>query len=134
MLAGMKPWTPKDLLRRLVTRRGNGSLRHLRKDVTAAEVQAAVGVVRHWLPEYDLRVSIKCRNACRAALGQALGDRQPHPDEDWDLVEVYAGLVGVSRAEACELLHLPPSPEPEPDDDYIGDLGDESDPNPGEPG
>jgi hypothetical protein len=45
----------------------------------------------------------------------AVAPRVPHPDQDWDLVAVYAGLRGIERGDACVELGLaikvkPPEP------------------------
>ena len=107
----VKRSTPQATLLRLFTAPTASGARRLRRGVTADEVAAAVEVVRLWFPEADLtdrKVSrLKCVLALEAALGQ---DRVPHPDEDWDLVAVYAWLRRKPRQEACRELGLTAAP------------------------
>ena len=50
---------------------------------------------------------------CRKVLAAALApDRSPHPDQNWDLVSVYAGLQKLERGEACVKLGLAIKIEP----------------------
>ena len=103
-----------ELLKRLVTRQGGGVMRRLRRGVTAEEVALAIDVVRLWDSDFDLSVPRKSRRCCTFILQAALGqDQVPHPDEDWDLVAVYARLLGIDRDEACVKLELVKKPKPE---------------------
>ena len=104
---------PLHLLERLATRQGSGTVRRMRRGVTAVEVALAIEVVRIWFPDDDLIDEENARRTCSFAMDAALGaDRVPNPDDDWDLVAVYARLRGVNRNEACIELGLVEKPKP----------------------
>jgi hypothetical protein len=106
----VKPSNARELLTRLVTRRG-GDLARLRRGVTATEVAEAVAFVRQWFSKADLGDPKTARDTCTIAMDAALGpDRVPDPNDDWDLVAVYARCRAMKRQEACYELGLRKKP------------------------
>ena len=105
---------PLHLLECLATRQGSGTVRRMRRGVTAVEVALAVEVVRIWFPDEDLVDEGNSRRMFLMAMCAALGpDRVPNPDDDWDLVAVYTRLRGVTPGEACIELGLVAKPKPQ---------------------
>jgi hypothetical protein len=103
------------LAKLLLTRQGTGKARRLRPKIAAAEVREAIGLLRDWCPDANLADRAQSDALCRKMLTVAVAPRVPHPDQDWDLVAVYAGLRGIERGDACVELGLaikvkPPEP------------------------
>ena len=118
MVGMVKPSTPgKKLVELLVSKQGGGKTRRLRSKVTAAEVAEAVTILRTCCPDANLLDPEQSHALCKKVLAAALApDRAPHPDQNWDLVAVYAGLQKIERGEACVELGLAVKvTEPEPE-------------------
>jgi hypothetical protein len=97
----------KKLADLLVTKQGGGKTRRLRRKVTAAEVAEAVSLLRTYCPDADLLDRWESHAVCQKVLAAALApNRKPHPDQNWDLVSVYAGLRGLEWRAACVELGL----------------------------
>lgn len=112
----VKPTTPsKRLVRLLVSRQGSGKTRRLRAKVTAAELAEAVSLLRTCCPDADLLDQEQTRALCRKILADALApSRIPHPDQDWDIISVYAEKQDLTRHEACVELGLAVKVKPKP--------------------
>jgi hypothetical protein len=131
----VKPSNPQRILARMVTRQGGGRARRPRKGVTAKEVAEAVSIVRLKYGDEALRNPELAGTGCWMAIMDAMETlwkppprdhgkpRHPHMDSDWDLVALYANLVGIDREQACVELGLgaswpspiPPKPKPKPE-------------------
>lgn len=108
MVRMVKPSTPgKKLADLLVSKQGSGKTRRLRRKITAAEVAEAVALLRTCRPDADLVKPDESHALCKAVLDAALAPaRTPSPDQNWDLVSVYASLRRVERSDACVELGL----------------------------
>ena len=104
MTGPTRPFQP--LAKLLLTKQGAGKARRLRPKIAAADVRKAIALLRDWHPDANLVDREQSDAVCRKMLTVAVEPRLPHPDQDWDLVAVYAGLRGIERGDACVELGL----------------------------
>ena len=104
MTGPTRPFEP--LAKLLLTKQGAGKARRLRPKIAPAEVKRAIALLREWCADANLTDREQSDAVCRKMLTVAVEPRVPHPDQDWDLVAVYAGLRGIERGDACVELGL----------------------------
>jgi hypothetical protein len=111
----LKPSTPQETLRRLLTRQGSGKFRRLRKGATAKELADAIAIVRIKFPEAKCWLNaVPTGLVCSGVIGNVLGHADRVPDRrgaraaEWDLVGAWMRKTGVEdRAKAVQMLGLP---------------------------